>query len=207
MPQWNGSRINTLASVPISETGTAERRRRVLGLARALGFLLGMRPSMAGAALLMLASLFEVATGQAGCPTQTKVRLSLLRTGPRSWFSSLRAHGLWSEARGPSHTRRLPAVLLPPPPPHAVRGGLDGNVRLRNDGQVVARQALDSLGASKHLRHSYARAPEVASGRTWLAAVGGSKLPSQVASRVLIVSCLYAALWPPRCRSGCDHER
>ena len=71
---------------------------------------------MAGAALLMLASLFEVATGQAGCPTQTKVRLSLLRTGPRSWFSSLRAHGLWSEARGPSLTRDACRPYRSPPP-------------------------------------------------------------------------------------------
>lgn len=47
-----------------------------------------VRTPMAAALLLVIASLFAVATGQAGCPTQTKVRRSLcyggLRASPRS---------------------------------------------------------------------------------------------------------------------------
>ena len=100
----------------------------MLGLARTgAWFLLGMRPSMAGAALLMLASLFEVATGQAGCPTQTKVRLSLLRTGPALLVLQLESpRALVGGSRTLSHTRRLPAVPLAPPLPTQFEAALMG---------------------------------------------------------------------------------
>ena len=68
---------------------------------------------MAAAILLVIASLFAVATGQAGCPTQSKVSPLLLRTPTRICRFQIE-EPLVGASRARSHTPPLAAA----PPPH-----------------------------------------------------------------------------------------
>lgn len=161
---------------------------------------------MAAAILLVIASLFAVATGQAGCPTQSKVRPFLLRKAPASAAS--RSRSIWSVARVPSHTPPVAA-----PPPRAVRSSFVGDVRICGGRQGVERKADGSRGASLYFCVTAALPNQAASelplDARGLRSAGDSKATRRAKQGVALIAAMSLCVggWPTRSCGRLYHER